>query len=321
MQMARKKRGIPFSNNYDERRNLGRALESKRAEIPTYKRYSKTVVAQVVENNRSSSLKGVKLRPSDAVTNPYGKDTENNNDIIDLIKLNQAYETSLHKHRHFALKRRSTKHTPNLKLNKVHNKGFGVQARYHCTGCTFRSDLFKLYNTTNNGSCLTNVQAAVAFSKSAIKPSDAEFLFAALNVNGPSRQTLQTHFSNVNQSSSQVLEAALAANRGVVRDYLSVRDGSCDAVPAVAVSFDGQYDKPLFHGYDGKSSSVSEPVLEGETGLNLLVSHAVVSKLDGSYQKNKGRCSYHRPSLQGPLFLNVLVDPDFSISTERNPKR
>ena len=127
----------------------------------------------------------------------------------------------------------------------------------------------------------------MAFSKSAIKPSDAEFLFAALNVNAPSRQTLQKHFSSVNQASSQVLESALVENRGLVRDYVAIRDGTCDAVPAVAVAFDGQYDRPIYHNYDGKSSSVSEPVLEAETGFNLLVSHAVLSKLDGSYDKEK----------------------------------
>merc|ERR1712035_25576 len=39
-------------------------------------------------------------------------------------------------------------------------------------------------------------------------------------------------------------------------------------------------------GYDGQSSSVSEPVIEAETGLNLLISHAVASKFDGSYNKD-----------------------------------
>lgn len=286
--MFRKKRvrGSPFTKN-DDRRCSGSPLVLKGADIPIYKRHSKMLVFQVIENTHLSSLKGIKLRPSNTAASPYGKDTENSNDIIDLFKLNQSLATSLNQHRQFALKKRSTKHTPNLKLNKVHNKGFGVQARYHCTGCTFTSNLFKLYDTTQTGACLTNVQAAMAFSKSAIKPSDAEFLFAALNVNGPSRQTLQKHFSSVNQASLQVLESALAENRGVVRDYVAIRDGSCDAVPAVAVAFDGQYDKPVYHSYDGKSSSVSEPVLEAETGLNLLVSHAVVSKLDGSYDQEK----------------------------------
>ena len=286
--MFRKKRvyGSPFTKN-DERRCSGSPLVLKGADIPTYKRYSKMLVVQVVENTHPSSLKGVKLRPSSMVINPYEKDTENSNDIIDLFKLNQSWAISLNQHRQFALKKRSTKHTPNLQLEKVHNQGFGVQARYHCTGCTFTSNLFKLYDTTQKGACLTNVQAAMAFSKSAIKPSDAEFLFAALNVNAPSRQTLQKHFSSVNQASSQVLESALVENRGLVRDYVAIRDGTCDAVPAVAVAFDGQYDRPIYHNYDGKSSSVSEPVLEAETGLNLLVSHAVLSKLDGSYDKEK----------------------------------
>ena len=286
--MFRKKRipGCPFIKN-DERRCSGSPLVLKGADIPTYKRHSKVLVVQVVENTHPSSLKGVKLRPSNMVTKSYEKDTENSNDIVDLFKLNQSWAIALNQHRQFAHKKRSTKHTPNLKLKKVHNQGFGVQARYHCTGCTFTSNLFKLYDTTQNGACLTNVQAAMAFSKSAIKPSDAEFLFAALNVNAPSRQTLQRHFSSVNQASSQVLESALVENRGLVRDYVAIRDGSCDAVPAVAVALDGQYDKPIYHNYDGKSSSVSEPVLEAETGLNLLVSHAVVSKLDGSYDKEK----------------------------------
>ena len=89
--------------------------------------------------------------------------------------------------------------------------------------------------------------------------------------------------------SHDVLESALSHNRGVVRDYVEIQNGpaATDPVPAIAVAFDGQYDKPLYHGYDGRSSSVSEPVVEVETGMNLLVSHAVVSKLDGSYDKNK----------------------------------
>ena len=57
--------------------------------------------------------------------------------------------------------------------------------------------------------------------------------------------------------------------------------------PSIAVSFDGQYNRPVYHGFDGKATSVSEPVVEQETDLNLLVSYSVVSKKDGSYPVEK----------------------------------
>ena len=137
---------------------------------------------------------------------------------------------------------------------------------------------------------MTNLQAGIAFSKSALKPSDAHFFLSSLNINGPCRQTLQTQFTQANKESAALLESALSENRGIVRDFLSIEKGSSlEAVPAIPVAFDGQYDRPLYHGYDGHSSSVSEPVLEAHTGLNLLVSHSVVSKLDGSYDVEKVR--------------------------------
>ena len=85
-----------------------------------------------------------------------------------------------------------------------------------------------------------------------------------------------------------LLEDSLSQNRAVVRDYLNIvgRSDNPDC-PSASVSLDGQFNKPVYHGYDGKATSVSEPVIENETDLNLLVSHAVVSKWDGSYSQEK----------------------------------
>ena len=135
---------------------------------------------------------------------------------------------------------------------------------------------------------MTNVAAGVALSKVAIKPSDATFFLASLNVNGPSRQTLQKYFSQSCTVAEEVLEEAVSSNRSTVYDYLRVVGRIDDAAcPSASVSLDGQFNRPVYHGYDGKSTTVSEPVLENETGLNLLVSHAVTSKLDGTYDANK----------------------------------
>ena len=80
----------------------------------------------------------------------------------------------------------------------------------------------------------------------------------------------------------------MSSNRGTVHDYLRIVGRIDDeACPSASVSLDGQYNRPVFHGWDGKSTTVSEPVMENETGLNLLVSHAVKSKLDGTYDANK----------------------------------
>ena len=112
--------------------------------------------------------------------------------------------------------------------------------------------------------------------------------FLSLNLNAPVEKTLQKHFTKACSVASAVLEESLSQNRSVVRDYLQVVGRSDDPdCPSASVSLDGQFNRPIYHGYDGKSTSVSEPVIENETNLNLLVSHAVVSKLDGTYEKEK----------------------------------
>lgn len=290
MNKKRRVPGTPFKLVFDARRHCGRASVPSKDETIPYKRYDNKLFQQVLNNTQLPlhRLPGVRLRPFEQLpTRNYDNDVSS--DVIDLSKLNQAHDEAFRQHKQYALTRKSTKHSTNLKLEKIRNQGFGVQALLYCTQCFFKSAPFKLYETTPTGACLTNVQAGVAFSKTSIKPSDASFLFSTLNINAPSRNALQTHFTNVNQAASQVLESALSQNRGIVRDYVSMQSEVVDPVPSVRVAFDGQYDKPLYHGYDGKSTSVSEPVLEAETGMNLLISHSVVSKSDGTYDKEKVR--------------------------------
>ena len=287
--------GTPFVKSLDSRRNSnGRPSVTLDCVNLKYKRFDKELV-DLVQNNTNLplvKLDGVRLRPklqSDNVG--YEHDDNGSNDVIDLKKLSESQQSALKEHKHFAVLRKSTKHVPNLRLLKIRNQGFGVCAYYTCSGCKFKSSTFKLFECTASGACVTNIQAGVAFSKSALKPSDAHFFLSTLNINGPSPDTLQAHFTRANKESASLLDTALSANRGIVRDCLSIEKGSSsDLVPAIPVAFDGQYDRPLYHGYDGHSSSVSEPVLEAQTGLNLLVSHAVVSKLDGSYEAEKVGC-------------------------------
>lgn len=294
--MFRKKRqvGIPFKSGFNSFRSSGSPSVLSTEETISFKRFDKNLVSRVLNNTQQSlhQLAGVRLRPSNPNQEFCYSEVDsqsNSNDIVDLTKLGKAHSEALSQHTTFVLskKKPSTRHTPRLKLEKIRNQGFGVEIYYRCSQCSFRSTKFKLYETTASGACLTNVQAAVGLGKITIKSSDANFLFATLNLNGPSQTTLQHHFTKVNEASSKVLESALVRNRGIVRDYVAIQNPTAGPVPAVAVAFDGQYDVPLYHGYDGKSNSVSEPVLEAETGMNLMVSHAVVSKLDGTYEKDK----------------------------------
>ena len=281
--------GVPFKTSTDKRRSIGSPSVLNPTEVRAYKRFNEKLYDQVRKNTQLSlsELPGLRLRPTqNEPLNGEPVNLDASNDVIDISKLNHAHAEALKSHTVFAQEKRSTKHIPNLTLQKLCNKGFGVQAMLCCTRCSFQSPRFNLYKTDQNGTCLTNIAAAVAFSKTTVKPSDAAFLWSSLDINGPSRYTMQKNFSLVNEKNSKVLDEALSDNRGLVRDYVSVVRKVLDPVPATKVAHDGQYDKPVFHGYDGHSTSVSLPVLEAETGLNLMVSHAVMSKADGSYEKD-----------------------------------
>ena len=293
LQMAKKKRknvGRPFFGAADPRNNRA-GTASVELVFPTiYKRFDPTLVQHVQEHSNIKQLPGLNLRPARTVSRDYEQNTARCNDVVDLQKLDLFHAQCMKAHKLYAAAKRSTRHVPNLKLNKHSQQGFGVRAIYKCTRCTFVSEPCKLFDTTSSGACVTNIQASLAFSKSTIKPSDAEFFISTLNINGPSKNTFQKHFSAVNKESSQILESAMSDNRAVVHDYVALEVGpekkSCPDIP---VELDGQYDVQTHHGHDGKSSSVSEPVLEAKTGLDLLISHAVVSKHDGTYEKDKVR--------------------------------
>lgn len=341
-----KKRSIGFKYSTDNTCG-GRGTTIIKGGI-TRKRLSTDLCALALKNTGIKSvvnLPGIRLRAK-----PMVEDNSifvpNSNDIID-IQLQQASYQDAHKnHRLYATKRKSTKHVPTLLMRKTSNLGFGVKVRYACRRCTFISDEYDLFTSTSSGACSTNVLSGVAFSKTCIKPSDAEFLFQTLNVSCPSRNTMQKHFNRSNDSCADVLEDTLADNRGFVRDYVDVTSpppppphppplppppppppplpSTSQSVPTVpssqqsipqpststpsqgsqsrpvTLSSDGQYNRPTFHGYDGKATSVSQPILEEETDLHLLCGHAVVSKKDGSYPKDKVIC----PSLSVINFVS-----------------
>ena len=292
----------------------------------TRKRLSTDLCALALKNTgikNAVNLPGITLRPKPKVED-NSDFVPNSNDIIDIQLQQTSYQDAHKNHRLYANKQKSTKHVPTLLMKKTANLGFGVKVRYACRRCSFVSDEYDLFTSTSSGACSTNVLSGVAFSKTCIKPSDAEFLFQTLNVSCPSRNTMQKHFSRSNDTCADVLEDTLADNRGFVRDYMDVTSptspppspppppppppplpppSSSQALPTVSspqpststqsqgrkvtLSSDGQYNRPTFHGYDGKATSVSQPFLEEETDLHLLNAYVVVSKKDGSYPKDK----------------------------------
>ena len=269
---------------------VGRGSEIRAGSLRR-KRFSKHLCMLALKNANLPSvtqLPGVRLRPLNEETETTIHTDSSSNEIIDLKLQQDAYRLAHRQHREFAIKRKCTRHAPTLVMKKVSNRGFGITVRFSCSRCHFVSTPQNLFHTTPTGACVTNLQSGVAFSKTSLKPTEAELVFNSMGVSCPSRKTLQKHFTNSNSTCASILDESLAENRAALRDYveLSQSDNRVDC-PSVAVSFDGQYNRPVYHGFDGKASSVSEPVLEEETGMNLLVGYAVVSKKDGSYEPDK----------------------------------
>ena len=290
-------RGRPKKRSYLGNLKNGHTLSSGRASVipvgeKVRKRLSSSLCDLALKNtglNESHELPGITLRPAKE-NNEIGLKSISTNEVIDLEKQQIAYKHAHSAHRSFSLARRSTRHIPTLVMKKVSNKGFGTSVCFKCQNCSFVSEKYDLFATTASGACVTNAQSGVAFSKTCVKPSEAEFLFNALNISCPSRNTLQKHFNQANKFCGQVLEDTLVENRGFLRDFVSVTSSESptpSACPSVAVSFDGQFNKPVYHGFDGKATSVSQPVMEEETNLHLLVGHSIVSKKDGSYAQEK----------------------------------
>ena len=306
--------GRPFQLGVDKRRHSsGRPSVLQEDEICRKKRWDMEFIQQALQNEGlkcARDLPGLSLRPLRKADVAADKDsTDSSNDVIDLDLLNGAHSDALNQHRDHVLRpcrRPPTRHDVKLRVEKVANMGFGVSVRFAChgRGCRFKSTVKKLYISTPSGGCVTNAQAGLALSKIFIKSSEALFLFSSLNLNAPSQTTLQKHLSQSCTSSQKVLDESLSTNRAQVHDYLNLvsrfDDPSC---PSVSVQLDGQYNRPIYHGFDGRSTSVSEPVVENETKMNLLISHAVVSKLDGSYDQDKVRVTEFLDSLLAKLLL------------------
>lgn len=282
-----------FKVGFDARRAVGKPSSLNAEELGRKKRYDPDLLKQACLNEgvkTVTSLPGVNLRPKLQSPNPEPQ-LDQSNDIVDLDLLNSAHADALKWHQKYIVRgcrRHAIKHVVSLSMQKKQNVGFGVTVAFKCSGCRFLSPTYKLYHTTKSGGCVTNAAAGAALTKVAIKASDASFLMSSLNVNGPSEKTYQRYVNDSCAVAGEILEDSLADNRGVAIDYLYIVGRVDDPKrPGCGVAVDGQFNRPIYHGYDGKSSSVSEPVLETETGLNMMVGHAVKSKWDGSYPVEK----------------------------------
>ena len=283
-----KPRGIPFTKGDDSRRNLDGPPPPPPNDIstsPTRFREPASIYNQISQNQYGGQVPiGARLRPKpdnvpcedDAVAG----DEVGQNWVIDEHKLLQATNEALKLH-----DSKKRHHTPVFKKKKSVKIGFGVRISFECgfKNCHFVSPLFKLYEETESGQPVPNVQIGVAMAKSELSPKTVEVMGATLNLNTPSRQSLQKTYTNTLSAANDLAEAAMAENRAAVTSAVRLRgDFKKGEIPDADAMEDGQYSLRDYHYPTGKSDSVSVPVIENVTGLGLLTEHTNLSHRDGT---------------------------------------
>ena len=282
-----KPRGIPFKKGDDSRRNLDGTPPPLPNDIPTSPtrfREPASIYNQISQNQCQGQVPiGARLRPKpDNVPceDDVADDEVGQNWVVDEHKLLQATNEALKLHdngrRH---------HTPVFKKKKSIKIGFGVRISFECgyKNCHFVSPLFKLYDETETGQPVPNVQIGVAMAKSELSPKTVEIMGATLNLNTPCRQSLQKSYSTTLIAADDLAEAAMADNRAAVTSAVRLRgDFKEGEIPDADAMEDGQYSNRDYHYPTGKSDSVSVPVIENVTGLGLLTEHTNLSHRDGT---------------------------------------
>ena len=287
--LKRKKRGLPFVPG-DPRRCNGNAPVDE-SPPPKRIRESKTVFDH--ESQRIGSVPpGATLRPySDAsksaqtLQNAIG-DSDSENWVVDQKYLLDAMNHALESHN--SSKNRCN-HTAKLQKKNVNKNGFGIQASFHCgyRNCKFESKLYNLYPCNPMGQPLTNIQVGIALSKTDLTPNTVETLATTLNIHPPSLTTLKKSYNQALNHSEQLAESAMADNRHEVTSTLRLRgEVEKDAIPSVDVAIDGQFSNRSYHFPNGKSDSVSVPVVEQVTGKGLIIQHVNVGHRDGTLPSN-----------------------------------
>ena len=284
----RKNNGKPFGKN-DPRIKAGGSPQND-FQSPPRMREPKSVFKNVVAQVGGIPI-GATLRPYDdskagSVENDCQVATSSQNWLIDEQKLLSATNDALKTHN---LGKNRRNHTPQLAKDRFNKVGFGIQISFKCgfKNCRFKSKLYHLYESTQTGQPLPNLQVGVALSKTDLTPKTVETLATTLNIDPPNIKTLQKSYEKALEHTQELSETALKDNRKEVTSDLRLKGEVQEGVkPDADVTGDGQYSNRDYHHPTGKSDSVSFPVIEQVTGRSLMVGHVNLSHRDGTLPSN-----------------------------------
>ena len=276
----KKNEGIPFVSG-DSRGSIGSPCIDIDAQPRT--REPQTAFNNISCESGAVPI-GATLRPFDDsnaenIELESGVDTQNW--LVDEEKLFFATNDALKAHN---IKNRAN-HIPNLQKHKTRKVGFGMEVSFRCgyKNCQFESKTYKLYQTTNNGLPLPNLQIGIAMTKSDLTPKTVEALATTMNLAPPNIKTLEKCRNQALECTEKLADLAMLENRKEVTSTLKllgeVQPGE---IPSIDVSLDGQYSNRSYHFPSGKSDSVSVPVIEGLTGKGLLIEHVNLAHRDGT---------------------------------------
>ena len=284
-----KPRGKPFLKN-DPRIKHNQGSPSNDFQSPPRVREPKTVFDNVAAQVGGIPI-GATLRPYDDTKakcqeNESQIGSTSQNWLIDEQKLLGATNDALKCHN--ASKRRKN-HTPCLLKDRFNKVGFGVQVSFKCgfKNCRFKSKLYHLYEQSETGQPLPNMNIGVALSKTDLTPKTVETLATTLNLDAPNIKTIRKSYNQALNQTEQLAEEAMKDNRKEVTCSLrlkgEVKKGS---IPNAPGAVDGQYSNRDYHHPTGKSDSVSVPFVEHVTGKALICQHVNLSHRDGTLPSN-----------------------------------
>ena len=282
--------GKPFAVGGDIRSSHGAPSTET---IPVTRKREPRSIYENVQGCRGSVPPGATLRPFD---DSGGRESGNlescdlgerdsQNWLIDEGKLFEATNDALKSH---GTGKRAN-HIPQLKKHQVSKVGLGLRLQFRCKfkNCRFVSKAYELYQKTESGQPLSNLQLGVAMSKTDLTARTVEILGTTLNLDMPGDQTLRNVQNRALSCVEALSEKALMENRKEVTSTLRLRGEIHEGeVPSADVAIDGQFSNRSYHFPTGKSDSVSVPVVEQVTGRGLIVEHVNLSHRDGSLPAN-----------------------------------
>ena len=187
MAKKKKKKHAGLFVSGDSRRNVGHAHTDFDAQPRT--REPQTAFNNISCESGAVPI-GATLRPFDD-SNAQNLELEcgvnTQNWLVDEDKLFFATNDALKAHN---IKSRAN-HTPNLQKHNMRKVGLGIEVSFRCgyKNCQFESKSYKLYQTTNTGQPLPNLQIGIAMTKSDLTPKTVETLATTMNLAPPNIKT------------------------------------------------------------------------------------------------------------------------------------